>query len=238
MPGPRGGSPRAALWRSRCCGCRCARRGPRMRATRRRPRATSSPGTSASPPGSRCRSCASTTARFGKPRTTRKAWCATRCSSCTAPTAAASSSTCAEFAGELFGPGQLLDADTVFHRPARRHRPRQVEQAERRPARPFPALRLRRHDASGARLLTDGLGVNHLRLVMGTSMGGMHTWLWGEAVSRFHGRADAARQPADPDLRPQPRVAPPDHRRHQQRPGLAGRGLPHAAALAAHGASR
>jgi homoserine O-acetyltransferase len=30
------------------------------------------------------------------------------------------------------------------------------------------------------RLLTDGLGVKHLRLVMGTSMGGMHTWLWGE----------------------------------------------------------
>jgi len=30
------------------------------------------------------------------------------------------------------------------------------------------------------RLLTEGLGVNHARLVMGTSMGGMHTWLWGE----------------------------------------------------------
>ena len=28
-------------------------------------------------------------------------------------------------------------------------------------------------------LLTEGLGVEHLRLVMGTSMGGMHTWLWG-----------------------------------------------------------
>src|SRR4029079_7510220 len=25
----------------------------------------------------------------------------------------------------------------------------------------------------------DGLGVNHLRLVIGTSMGGMHSWLWG-----------------------------------------------------------
>lgn len=29
------------------------------------------------------------------------------------------------------------------------------------------------------RLLTEGLGVEHLRLVMGTSMGGMQTWLWG-----------------------------------------------------------
>ena len=30
------------------------------------------------------------------------------------------------------------------------------------------------------RLVTEGLGVKHLRLVIGNSMGGMHTWLWGE----------------------------------------------------------
>jgi homoserine O-acetyltransferase len=35
------------------------------------------------------------------------------------------------------------------------------------------------------RLLKDGLGVNHARLVMGTSMGGMHTWLWGETHPDF-----------------------------------------------------
>jgi homoserine O-acetyltransferase/O-succinyltransferase len=35
------------------------------------------------------------------------------------------------------------------------------------------------------RLLTEGLGVNHVRLVMGTSMGGMHTWLWGELHPDF-----------------------------------------------------
>jgi homoserine O-acetyltransferase len=35
------------------------------------------------------------------------------------------------------------------------------------------------------RLLTDGLGVNHARLVMGTSMGGMHTWLWGQTHPEF-----------------------------------------------------
>jgi homoserine O-acetyltransferase len=34
-------------------------------------------------------------------------------------------------------------------------------------------------------LLKDGLGVNHARLVMGTSMGGMHTWLWGETHPDF-----------------------------------------------------
>jgi homoserine O-acetyltransferase/O-succinyltransferase len=35
------------------------------------------------------------------------------------------------------------------------------------------------------RLLTEGLGVNHAQLVMGTSMGGMHTWLWGELHPDF-----------------------------------------------------
>ncbi len=35
------------------------------------------------------------------------------------------------------------------------------------------------------RLLADGLGVEHLALVMGTSMGGMHTWMWGERWPRM-----------------------------------------------------
>jgi len=35
------------------------------------------------------------------------------------------------------------------------------------------------------RLVTEGLKVNHLRLVMGTSMGGMHTWLWGQSYPDF-----------------------------------------------------
>src|SRR5215475_623095 len=34
--------------------------------------------------------------------------------------------------------------------------------------------------AAEHQLVTEGLKVNHLRLVFGTSMGGMHTWLWGE----------------------------------------------------------
>lgn len=38
------------------------------------------------------------------------------------------------------------------------------------------------------RLLVEGLGVNHLRLVMGTSMGCMHAWVWGE---RYNGFVDA-----------------------------------------------
>src|SRR5438477_3143049 len=35
------------------------------------------------------------------------------------------------------------------------------------------------------RLLREGLKVNHMRLVMGTSMGGMHTWFWGEQHPEF-----------------------------------------------------
>ncbi len=35
------------------------------------------------------------------------------------------------------------------------------------------------------RLLTEGLGVNHLRLIMGTSMGCMHAWVWGERYQNF-----------------------------------------------------
>jgi homoserine O-acetyltransferase len=35
------------------------------------------------------------------------------------------------------------------------------------------------------RLVTDGLKVDHLRLVMGTSMGGMQTWLWGVTHPEF-----------------------------------------------------
>ena len=35
------------------------------------------------------------------------------------------------------------------------------------------------------RLLTEGLGVDHLFLVIGTSMGAMHAWVWGEAHPDF-----------------------------------------------------
>jgi len=41
------------------------------------------------------------------------------------------------------------------------------------------------------KLLNDGLGVNHLRLIFGTSMGCMHSFVWGRDVSGFYGCADA-----------------------------------------------
>ena len=49
----------------------------------------------------------------------------------------------------------------------------------------FPRYGYRDMVEAQYRLLTEGLGVNHARLVMGTSMGGMHTWLWGEMHPDF-----------------------------------------------------
>jgi len=90
-----------------------------------------------------------------------------------------------QFAGELFGPGAPLDTtrtyvilpDGIGHGGS---------------SKPSDGLRMRfpRYDyddmvAAHHRLLTEHLGVRHLRLVMGTSMGGMHTWVWGETHPEF-----------------------------------------------------
>jgi homoserine O-acetyltransferase/O-succinyltransferase len=89
------------------------------------------------------------------------------------------------FAGELFGPGQLLDAaqyfiilpDDIGH--GQSSKPSEGLRAK------FPRYGYRDMIEAEYRLVTDGLHVNHLRLVMGTSMGGMHTWLWGETYPDF-----------------------------------------------------
>ncbi len=49
----------------------------------------------------------------------------------------------------------------------------------------FPRYGYRDMVEAEYRLLTEGLGVNHARLIMGTSMGGMHTWIWGEIHPDF-----------------------------------------------------
>jgi homoserine O-acetyltransferase/O-succinyltransferase len=90
-----------------------------------------------------------------------------------------------EFAGELFGPGQLLDAtkyfivlpDAIGH--GKSSKPSDGLRAQ------FPRYGYVDMVEASYRLLTEGLGVGHLRLVMGTSMGGMHTWLWGERHPDF-----------------------------------------------------
>ena len=90
-----------------------------------------------------------------------------------------------EFAGELFGKGQLLDAtkyyivlpDDIGH--GHSSRPSEGLHAK------FPHYGYRDMIEAEHRLVSEGLKVNHLRLVMGTSMGGMHTWLWGETYPDF-----------------------------------------------------
>lgn len=83
------------------------------------------------------------------------------------------------FGGELFGEGQPLDANKFFI-----IMPDAIGHGGS--SKPSDGLRARfphycYHDMVTAdyRLLTEHLGVRHLRLVMGTSMGAMHTWLWG-----------------------------------------------------------
>ena len=118
-----------------------------------------------------------------------------------------------EFAGELFGPGQLLDATPLSSSscPTDIGHGQSSKPSDGLHARVSP-LRLPRHGRGavpaahrGARGQSPAPGDGHLD--------GRHAHLAvGRAASRFHGRADAARQPADADLRPQPRVAPRRHR--------------------------
>ena len=85
-----------------------------------------------------------------------------------------------EFAGELFGPGQPLDASKYFVvLPDGIGHGQSSKPSDGLHAR-FPRYGYLDMIEAQRRLLVEGLGVSHLRLVMGTSMGGMHTWLWGE----------------------------------------------------------
>jgi homoserine O-acetyltransferase len=101
-----------------------------------------------------------------------------------------------EFAGELFGPGQPLDATTYFiilpdaigaggsARPSDGLRAR------------FPRYNYMDMIQAQYRLAREGLGLRHSRLVLGTSMGGMQTWLWGVTYPDFmDGLAPMAAQP-------------------------------------------
>jgi homoserine O-acetyltransferase len=89
------------------------------------------------------------------------------------------------FANELFGAGQPLDASRYFIViPDNLGHGRSTKPSDGLRAR-FPAYGYRDMIELQRRLLVDGLKVNHLRLVMGTSMGGMHTWMWGQMHPDF-----------------------------------------------------
>jgi homoserine O-acetyltransferase/O-succinyltransferase len=89
------------------------------------------------------------------------------------------------FAGELFGPGQALDASKYFiilpdalgH--GKSSKPSDGMRAE------FPQYNYDDMVAAQYRLVTEGLGIRHVRLVLGNSMGGMHTWIWGVTYPDF-----------------------------------------------------
>jgi len=89
------------------------------------------------------------------------------------------------FAGELFGPGQLLDSDRYFiilpdgigH--GKSSKPSDGMHAH------FPQYDYDDMVAAHHQLLNEGLGVNHLRLILGTSMGCMHSFVWGETYPDF-----------------------------------------------------
>ena len=89
------------------------------------------------------------------------------------------------FAGVLFGPGQLLDVNRYFvilpdgigH--GKSSKPSDGMHAH------FPQYDYDDMVAAQHELVEKGLGVSHLRLVMGTSMGCMHSFVWGETYPDF-----------------------------------------------------
>ncbi|HSB23413.1 MAG TPA: alpha/beta fold hydrolase [Burkholderiaceae bacterium] len=89
------------------------------------------------------------------------------------------------FAGELFGPGQPLDAtkyfiilpDSIGH--GQSAKPSDGLRAK------FPRYNYDDMVQAQYRLLTEGLGVKHLRLIIGNSMGGMQAWIWGVTHPQF-----------------------------------------------------
>jgi homoserine O-acetyltransferase len=90
-----------------------------------------------------------------------------------------------QFAGVLFGPGQLLDADRYFIiLPDSIGHGRSTKPSDGLHAK-FPHYDYDDLVAAQHQLLTEGLKVDHLRLLMGTSMGCMHSWIWLETYPDF-----------------------------------------------------
>jgi homoserine O-acetyltransferase len=89
------------------------------------------------------------------------------------------------FAGELFGPGQPLDAtkyfiilpDVLGH--GKSAKPSDGLKTK------FPRYNYEDMVDAQYRLVTEHLGVRHLRLILGFSMGGMHAWIWGAKYPDF-----------------------------------------------------
>ncbi len=91
----------------------------------------------------------------------------------------------ATYAGELFGPGQLLDSSTYFIvLPDNIGHGGSSKPSDGLRAR-FPKYGYDDMVATQYRLLTEHLGISHLRLLIGTSMGCMQAWVWGYTYPDF-----------------------------------------------------
>lgn len=102
------------------------------------------------------------------------------------------------FAGELFGPGQPLDASKYYIilpdaiGAGKSSKPSDGLRAK------FPQYNYDDMVAAHYKLVTEGLGLRHLRLVLGNSMGGMHAWIWGVKYPDFmDALAPMASQPTE-----------------------------------------
>jgi homoserine O-acetyltransferase/O-succinyltransferase len=90
-----------------------------------------------------------------------------------------------QFAGVLFGPGQLLDVNRYYIilvdniGRGKSSKPSDGMHAH------FPRYDYDDMVAAQHELLEKGMDVNHLRLILGTSMGCMHSWIWGETYPDF-----------------------------------------------------
>jgi homoserine O-acetyltransferase/O-succinyltransferase len=90
-----------------------------------------------------------------------------------------------DFAGELFGPGQPLDATRYFIiLPDAIGTGKSTKPSDGLRAK-FPQYDYDDMVQAQYRLVKEHLGVRHLRLVLGNSMGGMQTWIWGEKYPDF-----------------------------------------------------
>ncbi len=84
------------------------------------------------------------------------------------------------FAGELFGPGQPFDAQKYFIvLPDGIGHGKSLKPSDGLKTK-FPHYDYDDMVEAQYRLLSEGLKIRHVRLIIGNSMGGMHTWLWGE----------------------------------------------------------
>jgi homoserine O-acetyltransferase len=89
------------------------------------------------------------------------------------------------FAGELFGPGQALDAAKYYIiLPAAIGHGKSAKPSDGFRAK-FPQYDYNDMVVAQYRLVAEGLGIQHVRMVLGNSMGGMHVWMWGEAYPNF-----------------------------------------------------